>query len=100
MNLRMVRDQGQGLVELGFGSFERRHGVGHKVKLALAHVHAPRSIERVDVIGVGGQRAFEKASSLRYSVTSQTLVEQSQTLKIKVHRVGGRGPFGAPRLGG
>jgi hypothetical protein len=95
----MVRDQGQDFAELGFGSREGRHGIAHKISLALANVHSPRPVERVDVVGSGGQRAIEKASGLRCGVTRQTLVEQSQALKIKVHRVGVRGPFGAPRLG-
>ena len=63
-------------------------------------VRARRSNERVDIVGIGGQRAIEKAARLRHIVRGQTLIEPSQTLKIEVHRVGGRGLFRASRLGG
>ena len=67
---------------------------------ALEHVRARRSDERVDIVGIGRERAIEKAARLRDIVGGQTLIEPSQTLKIEVHRVGGRGPFRASRLGG
>ena len=59
-----------------------------------------RSDERLDIVGIGGKRAIEEAARLRQIVGGQTLIEPSQTLKIEVHRVGVRRPFGASRLGG
>ena len=59
-----------------------------------------RSDERVDIAGVGGKRAIEKAARLRHIVRDQTLVEPSDTLKIEVHRVGVRRLFRPSRLGG
>ena len=42
----------------------------------------------------------KKLARLRDIVRGQTLIEPSQTLKIEVHRVGGRRLFRASRLGG
>ena len=56
--------------------------------------------ERVDIVGIGGERAIEKASRLPDIVGGPTLIVPSQTLKIEVHRVGARGLFRATRLGG
>ena len=67
---------------------------------ALDRVRARRSNERVDIAGIGGERAIEKAARLRHIVRGYTLIEPSQTLKIEVHRVGVRGLFRASRLGG
>ena len=61
---------------------------------------ARRSDERVDIVGIGDERAIEKAARLRNIVRGPTLIEPSQTLKIEVHRVGVRGLFRASRLGG
>ncbi len=63
-------------------------------------VRARRSNERVDIVGIGGERAIEKAARLRDIVRGQTPIEPSQTLKIEVHRVGVRRLFRASRLGG
>ena len=100
MAARMVWDRGQGFGQLRFGRREGRRGIGHKQTDARDHVRARRSDERVDVVGVGGERAIEKASRLRHVVRGHALVEPSHALKIEVHRVGVRGPFRAPRLGG
>src|SRR5580700_11384263 len=43
---------------------------------------------------------IEKFARLRDIVGGHTLIEAGQTLKMKVHRVGGRSLFGASRLGG
>ena len=59
-----------------------------------------RSNERIDIVGIGGERAIEKAARLRTMVWGHTLIEPSQTLKIQVHRVGVRRLFRASRLGG
>ncbi len=75
-------------------------GIGRKRIRAVGHVRARRSNERVDVVGIGGERAIEKAPRSRDIVRGRAFVEPSQALKIKVHRVGVRSLFRAPRLGG
>ena len=100
MAARMVWDRRQRFVQFHFGRREGRHGIGHKRMCALAHVRACRSNKRLDIVGIGGERAIEKAARLRHILRGYTLIEPSQTLKIKVHRVGGRGLFRASRLGG
>ena len=82
---RMVRDRGQGFGQLRFGRREGRHGTGDKEICALDRVRARRSNERVDIAGIGGERAIEKALRLRQVVAGYTLVEPCQTLKIEVH---------------
>ena len=62
---RMVRDRRQGFGQLRFGRSEGRHGIGHKGQCALGRVRARRSDERVDIVGIGGERAIEKAARLR-----------------------------------
>ena len=74
--------------------------IGHKGSHARKHVHARRSNERVDIAGIGGERAIEKAARSRNMVRGQTPLEPSHALKIEVHKVGGRGPFSASSLGG
>ena len=100
MCARMVRDRGQGFGQLRFGRSEGCRGIGHKGICALDRVRARRSNERVDIVGIGGERAIEKAARLRHIVRGRTLIEPSQTLKIEVHRVRVRGLFRASRLGG
>ena len=97
---RMVRDRGQGFGQLRFGRREGRHGIGHKEICALAHVRARRSNESVDIVGIGGERAIEKAVRLSDIVRGYTLIEPSQPLKIEVHRIGVRGLFRPSRFGG
>src|SRR5271166_3379241 len=99
MAARMVRNRGQGFGQFRFSRSESRYGIGHKGICALGHIRARRSDERFDIVGIGGERAIEKAARLRDIVWSPTLIEPSQTLKIEVHRVGGRRLFGAPRFG-
>ena len=99
MGARMVRGRRQGLGQLRFGRRERCRGISHKEECALDLVRARRSDERVDVVGIGVEGTIEKAARPRHIVRGKTLIEPSQTLKIEVHRVGMRGPFGAPRLG-
>ena len=67
---------------------------------ALDAVRRRRSDQRFDIVGIGGERAIEKATRLRHNVRGQTLVEASQTLKIEVHRVGVRRLFRSSRFGG
>ena len=100
MRARMVWDRRQGFGQFRFGRREGRRGIGHKGMCALDSVCARRSNERVDIAGIGGERAIEKAARLRDIVRGQTLIEPSQALKIEVHRVGVRGLFRASRLGG
>ena len=100
MAARVVWNRRQGFDQLCFGRREGRHGIGHKEICALAHVRARRSNERVDIVGIRGERAIEKAARLRKVVGGRALIEPSQSLKIEVHRVGGRGQFGTSRLSG
>ena len=88
------------LVNFASAAAKAAMGSVTKQKCAREHVRARRSNERVDIVGIGGERAIEKAARLRDIVRGPTLIEPSQTLKIEVHRVGGRGLFRASRLGG
>ena len=56
----MVRDRRQGFGQLRFGRSEHRHAVGHKQIYARNRVRARRPNERVDIAGIGGERAIEK----------------------------------------
>ena len=96
----VVRDRRQGFGQLRFGGNEGRHGIGHKGKCALVQIRARRSDERVDIVGIGGERAIEKAARLRHIVRGPTFVKTSLTLKIEVHRVRVRRSLGASRLCG
>src|ERR1700677_538244 len=100
MRARMLRDRGQGLGQFRFGRRERRRAISHEEECALELVRASRSNERVDIVGVGGERTIEKAARVRNNVGGPTFIEPSQTLKMEVHRVGVWGLFRAPRLGG
>jgi hypothetical protein len=100
MGARAVWNRRQGFAQLCFGRREGRHGIGHKEICALAHVPARQSNERVDIVGIGGERAIEKAARLRNIVGGRALIEPSHSLKIEVHRVGGRGQFRTSRLSG
>ena len=100
MRPRVVWDRRQGFGQLRFGGGEGRHRFCQEQGRAIDRVRAPRSNKRLDIVGIGGERAIEKAACLRHIVRGITLIEQSQTLKIEVHRVGGRSLFGASRLGG
>jgi hypothetical protein len=88
---RMVGDQRQGCGQFRFGRREGRFGVGCKGVRAREHVRSPRFDDRIDVAGIGGDRAIEKAARLCDSVGRYTPVEPGPTLKIEVHRVGRRG---------
>src|SRR5208337_2599400 len=96
----MVRDRRQGFGQLRFGGGEGRFGVGYKGICARDRVRKRRLNERVDVAGIGGERAVEKAVRLCDMIRGYTLIEPSHTLKIEVHRVGVRSLFRASRLGG
>jgi hypothetical protein len=99
MASRGVRDRGQGFGQFRFCRSEGRDGIRHKGKYARRHVRARQSDERLDIVGIGGERAIEKAARSRDIVRGDTLIEPSQTLKIKVHRVRVRGLFRASSLG-
>ena len=62
MAKRVVRRRRQGFGQLRLGRREGRSGIGHKRKCAREHVRACRSNERVDIVGIGGQGAIEKAA--------------------------------------
>jgi hypothetical protein len=85
--------------QLCFGRSEGCRGISHKGIYALDRLRARQSNERVDVVGIGGERAVEKAARLCKIVRGPTLIEPSHSLKIEVHRVGGRGLFRASSLG-
>jgi hypothetical protein len=100
MRSRVVQGRGQSLGQLRFGCREGRHGIGRKEIYARQRVRSRRSNERLDIVGIGGERAIEKAARLRHIVRDQTLIEPGQPLKIEVHRVRVRSPFRPSRLGG
>ena len=97
---RMVRDRRQGSGQFRFGRGHGRLAIGHKEVYGLDNVRARRLNESVDIAGIGGERQVEKTARSRYIIRGISLVEPSQTLKKKVHRVGVSGLFRAPRLGG
>ena len=79
MCARMVRDGRQGFGQLRFGRREGRHGIGRVGEYARDRVRCRRSDERVDIVGVSGERAIEKAASLREIVRGRpTLIEPSK----------------------
>jgi hypothetical protein len=65
---------------------------------APSRTSASRSNKRLDIVGIDGERAIEEAACLRHIFRDHTLIEPSQTLKIKVHRVGVRGFLRPPHL--
>ena len=99
MATRMVWDQGQGSGQLRFGRWEGRDRIRHERVCTFDRVRERRTNERVDIVGISGQRPIEEAARLREMVRDHTFIEPSHPLKIEVHRVGIRGLFGAPRLG-
>ncbi len=56
--------------------------------------------QRVEIVGIERESAFEEAARPRKVVGSQSLIEPGHALKIEVHRVGVRSLFRASRLGG
>src|ERR1700722_8364085 len=99
MAARMVWDRRHGFGQLRLSRSECLNTICRKEKFAFDYVRACRSDERVNIAGIGGERAVEKAASLRDIIGGYTLIEPSRTLKIAVHRVGVRRVFRAPRLG-
>ena len=100
MGARMVRDQCQGLGQFRLRPGEGRRGIGHNEIRAFDHVRARQFDERVDISGIGNERAIEKTMRSRDIVRGLTLVDPSETLKIEVHRVGVRRLFRASSLRG
>ena len=74
---------------VNFASAAAKTAIGSdtKYKLTASTSASRRSDERVDIIGIDGQRAIEKAARLRKTVRGRTLIEPGQTLKIEVRRV-------------
>jgi hypothetical protein len=97
---RVVRSQGQGFGQLPFGRGKGRVAIGHKEKCSFGRVRARRSNERLGIVGIGGERAVEKAARLRNEIRGRTLIAPGQTLKIEVHRVGIRDLLRPSRFGG
>jgi TolB-like protein len=56
---RMVRDRRQGFGQLRFRRGEGHHGIGRKYVKARKQVRDARSDERVDIVGIGSERAIE-----------------------------------------
>src|SRR5271166_4998117 len=97
MHKRAVWEQRHGFGQLRF----RVSKGGHRSRAHVRkHVRACRFDERVDIGGIGGERAIEKAARLLDVIRGRTLIEPGQTLKIEVDRVGVRGLFRPSRLGG
>ena len=87
------------MIKFPFSRREGRGGIGHEEIYALDRVRARRSYEGFDVPGVDYKRAIETNVRLSHVLRRVTLVDPSHTLKIKVHRIGGRCFFGAASLG-
>jgi hypothetical protein len=66
MRARMVWDLGQGLGQLRFCRREEGRGIGDRQESARPQIRERRSDERVDVAGIGGERAIKKAALGRY----------------------------------
>ena len=73
MAARMVGRGRQRFGQLRFSRRERRGAISHEEEYALDLVHARRSDERVDVVGIGIEGTIEKAARLRYIVRGKTL---------------------------
>ena len=78
MATRMVGDRGQSLGQLRFGRGEGRHGIGHKGICAFDYVRSRRGDERVDIVGIGGERAIVKAARLRHVSGVRPLLNQAR----------------------
>src|SRR5271155_2691429 len=100
MAARMVRDRRQSLNQFRFGSCKGRGGIGPEEIYALDRVRPRRSYERFEVARVGDKRAIEITVRLRHILGGVTLIDPGHTLKIKVHRIGGRRFFRTSSLGG
>ena len=96
----VVRERRQSFRQLRFGGGEGRRRVGDKRISAVGDVGRRRSNERVDIVGIGGERAIEKLARLRNMVRGPAPMEPGQALKKEIHRVGVGRLFGASRLGG
>ena len=75
MRARVVWDRRQGFGQLRFGGGEGRHRFCQEQGRAVDRVRAPRSNKRLDIVGIGGKRAIEKAARLRHIVRGITLIE-------------------------
>src|SRR5580704_18188865 len=87
MRACVVQGRGKGLGQLRFGCREGCQGIGRKEIHARQRVRSRRSDERLDIVGIGGERAIEKSARPRNISGDQTLIEPRQPLKIEVHRV-------------
>ena len=65
MAMRVVRDRGQGVGQLRFRRCEDRLGIRNKGIRAGEDVRVRRSNECIDIVGVSGERAIEKAAPVR-----------------------------------
>ena len=100
MRTRMVRNRRQSFGQFPFGRRQGRDGIFNEEKYSLDQIRACRSNERIDIAGVGGERAIIEASRPRDIVGGIPFVEPGQALEIEAHRIGARGLLRASRLGG
>src|SRR5574337_1572726 len=87
MAARVVGNRGQGFGQLRFGRGKGRWSIGPKELYAFDRVRGRRANDRLDIVGIGGERAIKETVRSRNIVWTHTLVEPSHTLKIEVHRV-------------
>ena len=85
------------LVSFASAAAKAAFGIGHKRHCAVAHVRRSRSNERLDIVGIGGERAIVKAARSPDIDRGEALIEPSQSLRIEVHRVGVRSVCSARR---
>ena len=77
MRTRMVRDRRQGFGQFRFGRREGDRRIGHKGSYARIHVCTRRFDERVDIVGISGERAIEIAARLRHISGVRPLLSQA-----------------------
>ena len=68
MRARVVWDRRQGFGHFASAAVKAAIGSVTNEVCAVDHVRARRSNKRVDIVGIGGERAIEKAARLRHIV--------------------------------
>ena len=91
--------QTKGLDQPRFGLREGRRRISHKDKARRHEVRARRSNERVDIVGIGGERAIEKAARSR-QIVGVPPYSATPYLENRDPSIGVRGPFRASSLSG
>ena len=93
MTKRVVQDRNKALINFASAVSKAAFGSVTNKFAPSATSHARRADQRVNIAGIGGERAIEKAARLRHILGGPTFVVTSQTLKMEVHEVWGRGLF-------